>query len=61
MPPNNKRRPARLLHNLRIDEVSAVDKGAGVGARIMLRKRDDDHAAIVRKFERIFGVKKKDR
>ena len=32
----------RILTKLRISEVSAVDKGAGNGVRIMLMKRDDD-------------------
>jgi hypothetical protein len=31
----------RILRNLRIDEISAVDKGAGEGCRVMLYKRDD--------------------
>jgi len=31
----------RVLRNLRIDEVSAVSRGAGEGVRIMLMKRDD--------------------
>jgi hypothetical protein len=30
----------RILSNLKIDEVSAVDRGAGEGVRIMLTKRD---------------------
>jgi hypothetical protein len=33
---------ARVLRNLRINEVSSVDKGAAKGARIVLFKRDDD-------------------
>jgi hypothetical protein len=33
---------AKLLTRLRIDEVSAVDRGAGDGVRIMLMKRDQD-------------------
>src|SRR6516164_3483477 len=32
----------RVLRNLKIIEVSGVDKGAGRGVRIMLMKRDDD-------------------
>jgi hypothetical protein len=32
----------KILTNIRIDEVSAVDKGAGEGVKIMLMKRDDD-------------------
>ena len=31
----------RILKNIRIDEVSAVTKGAGEGTRIVLMKRDD--------------------
>src|SRR6516164_672538 len=32
----------RILKNIRIDEVSAVTKGAGEGTRIVLMKRHDD-------------------
>jgi len=32
----------RLLRNLRINEVSAVDRGAGEGVKIVLMKRDDE-------------------
>ncbi len=32
----------RILRNLKINEVSGVDKGAGRGVKIMLMKRDDD-------------------
>jgi hypothetical protein len=32
-------RPTRILRNLRINEVSGVDKGAGRGVKIMLMKR----------------------
>src|ERR1700720_1771476 len=45
--PSNRRKAQmsqhkpQVLRNLRIDEVSAVDKGAGVGTRIALFKRDD--------------------
>ena len=38
MPLNNKRKP-RVLTNVKIDEVSAVDRGAGEGVRIMMMKR----------------------
>ena len=52
------RRP-RILTNLRIDEVSAVDKGAGDGTRVVLAKRyepqPDARAALVRKFTEIFS------
>jgi hypothetical protein len=40
---------ARVLTRLRIDEVSAVDKGAGKGVKIMLMKRADaadDHVDL---------------
>jgi hypothetical protein len=33
---------ANILRNLKINEVSSVDRGANGGARIMLYKRDDD-------------------
>lgn len=33
---------ARTLRNLKIDEVSGVDKGAGRGVRVLLMKRDGD-------------------
>jgi hypothetical protein len=32
----------KLLTNLRIDEISSVDRGAGEGVKIMLMKRDDE-------------------
>ena len=35
-----KRKPVRLLTNLKISEVSAVDRGAGEGCHVMLTKRD---------------------
>lgn len=41
----------RQLKNLRIDEVSSVDRGAGEGVRVMLMKRHgveaDDHGGVV--------------
>jgi hypothetical protein len=60
---------ARILTKLRIDEVSAVDKGAGDGVKIVLMKRDDTprskphverHARRLRKFEDIFMRKQRD-
>lgn len=56
MPPN--KRKARVLTNLKIAEVNAVDRGAGEGCHVMLRKRDGkpDYEAF---FGRIFGVKKR--
>lgn len=59
-PPSNKRKPVRLLSNLKIAEVSVVDHAAAPGAKIMMRKRDGkpDYEAF---FGRIFGVKKKRR
>jgi hypothetical protein len=54
-----KQRPrrARVLTNVRVDEISAVAEGAARGAKIMMRKRDSrpDYEAF---FGRIFGVKK---
>jgi hypothetical protein len=38
------KRKARRLTKLKIDEVSAVDKSAGVGTKIMLKKRASDAA-----------------
>src|SRR5438132_1070648 len=35
----------KLLTRLRIDEVSAVDRGAGDGVRVVLMKRHQDAAA----------------
>jgi uncharacterized protein YfcZ (UPF0381/DUF406 family) len=43
---NNKRKLVRRLHDVRVDEVSAVDKSAGVGTKIMLRKRASTNTAI---------------
>jgi hypothetical protein len=53
-----KRKPVRLLTNLKISEVSAVDRGAGEGCHVLMRKRDGkpDYEAF---FGRIFGVKKR--
>jgi len=52
-------RKPRILTNLRIDEVSAVDKGAGDGTRVALFKRheppSDARAALMRKFTEIFS------
>ena len=39
---NETPRKVRLLRNLRINEVSAVDRGAGEGVKIVLMKRDDE-------------------
>jgi hypothetical protein len=49
---SNMPQPRRVLRNLKIAEVSTVDKGAGEGTRVVLRKRDDP-AAVYRK---IFGA-----
>src|SRR4029077_11738404 len=35
-----KPRRARVLTNLRIDEISAVDAGAGEGVKVVMMKRD---------------------
>jgi hypothetical protein len=59
----------RILTKLRIDEVSAVDAGAGDGVRIVLMKRDDvprskphleRYQRRLRKFEEIFMRKELD-
>jgi len=42
MSTNETPRKVRLLRNLRINEVSAVDRGAGEGVKIVLMKRADD-------------------
>jgi hypothetical protein len=34
--------PVRRLKNLRIDEISSVDRGANPGARVIFSKRDAD-------------------
>jgi hypothetical protein len=53
----------KLLTRLKITEVSAVDRGAGDGTKILLMKRDDDrrskphverHARRLRKFQEVF-------
>ena len=57
MTPRKKR---RYLRNLRVDEISAVDRGANDGAKIVLWKRDDDIAPRRRSspdFAAIFGAK----
>ena len=49
---------ARILRNLRIDEVASVDKGAGEGVKIVLLKRHDDtphHETLLhRRLKKIF-------
>jgi hypothetical protein len=40
----------KVLAHLRIDEVSAVDRGAGEGVKIMLMKRNDDEPYWKREF-----------
>src|ERR1700730_14653429 len=61
---------ARILTKLRIDEVSAVDRGAGDGVKIVLMKRDDTprskphverHARRLRKFQEMFDSPERDR
>jgi hypothetical protein len=39
----------RILHKLRIDEVSHVDRGAGEGVKVVLMKRDDDDDLIAKR------------
>jgi hypothetical protein len=47
--PTHYPRRARRLKNLKIDEVSSVDRGAGEGCTVQLHKRHDDHAAEIEK------------
>jgi hypothetical protein len=50
----------RILTNLKITEVSAVDKGAGEGVRILLMKRADDEPYVASRrayFLKIFASK----
>lgn len=55
--PNKRNKPYRILRNLRVDEISAVDFGAAQDARIMLAKRDrDQRAAFRRSMEKIFEL-----
>jgi hypothetical protein len=54
----------RQLKNIRIDEVSSVDRGAGKGVRVLLMKRGDDAeslAADIKHYESILaGLKRND-
>jgi hypothetical protein len=60
----------KVLTRLKITEVSAVDRAAGEGTKIVLMKRDDDrprskphverHARRLRKFQEIFEGKRLD-
>jgi hypothetical protein len=59
----------KVLTRLRIDEVSAVDRGAGDGVKIVLMKRDDTprskphverHARRLRKFQEMFDSPERD-
>jgi hypothetical protein len=54
----NKRKPVRILRGVRVSEISSVDRGAGEGCHVVLRKRDGrpDYEEL---FGEIFGVKKK--
>jgi hypothetical protein len=45
----------RILTNLRIDEVSSVDRGAGEGVRVMLTKRNTTMSKKPSIFSKIFG------
>jgi hypothetical protein len=50
--PKKYRHRARMLRNIKIDEVSSVDSGAGRGVRVMLTKRDaPPRATEVRKWD----------
>src|SRR3984893_14106658 len=60
---------ARILTKLRIDEVSAVDRGAGEGVKVVIMKRDDTprskphverHARRLRKFQEMFESPERD-
>jgi hypothetical protein len=52
MPPPNKRK-ARVLRNVRVDEISAVDKGAGEGVHIMMMKRASRNEAFAKAIARL--------
>jgi hypothetical protein len=54
-----KRKPARVLTQLKINEVSSVDVGAAHGAKVMLMKRHDRNAAFAQLMNQIFGVRKR--
>jgi hypothetical protein len=43
------RRAPKRLKNLKIDEVSSVDRGAGEGCTVTLSKRDDGHQHAITK------------
>lgn len=45
----------RILTDLRIDEVSSVDRGAGDGVRVMLTKRNKPMSTKQSLFQKIFG------
>jgi len=48
--------PRRVLRNLKITEISSVDKGAGDGVQIVLMKRhDDDETPLGRRLRKIFS------
>jgi hypothetical protein len=51
--PNLFRRKPRVLTNLKIAEVSAVDKGAGEGCYIMLKKRASNDKAVANAVARL--------
>lgn len=61
-----KRKPYRVLSNLRIDEISAVDVGAGEGVKILMAKRatnkrdKDRHRDTYNFFAKIFGAPMQD-
>jgi hypothetical protein len=50
----------KILTNLRVDEISSVDRGAGEGVKIMLMKRNEDKpmntdSRLSKMFSRLFG------
>jgi hypothetical protein len=46
-----KYRKRRVLRNIKVEEVSSVDRGAGHGVRVMLMKRDAPRASEVRPWD----------
>jgi hypothetical protein len=48
----------RVLRKLRIDEISAVDRGAGEGCKVVLYKRDDEPSFYQQLFARKPAVRK---
>lgn len=53
---SKQRRPARVLTNLKIKEISCVDRGAGESCNVTLLKRRDGRTDYERLYRKIFGV-----